>query len=146
MARTGADGRGRLARRGGLPGFADARDTVHCGQYDDAADHVERAFAPFSDQRWAGYARVVGAELAVMADLPDASDRIISAEPYAAESDWAAACLVRVRGRLGDHAALADAVEQWDRLDARFERAATLALLSNRVDEGRAELAALGCR
>jgi len=126
--------------------FADVRVTVHCGQYDDAADHVERAFAPFSDQRWAGYARVVGAELAVMADLPDAGDRIIAAEPYAAESDWAAACLTRVRGRLGDHAALAHAVEQWDRLDARFERAATLALLPNRVDEGRAELAALGCR
>jgi predicted ATPase/DNA-binding CsgD family transcriptional regulator len=126
--------------------FADARVILHYRQYDDAADQVERAFAPFSDQRWVSYARVVGAELAVMADLPDAGDRIIAAEPYAAESDWAAACLARVRGRLGDHAALADAVEQWYRLGARFERAATLALLPDRADEGRAELAALGCR
>lgn len=126
--------------------FADARVALHCGQYDDAVDQVGRAFAPFSDQRWVGYARVVGAELAVMADLPDAGYRIIAAEPYAAESDWAAACLARVRGRLGDHAALADAVEQWYRLGARFERAATLALLPDRADEGRAELAALGCR
>ncbi|WP_103962426.1 LuxR C-terminal-related transcriptional regulator [Nonomuraea solani] len=126
--------------------FADVRVTVHCGRYDDAAGQVERAFAPFSDQRWVGYARVVGAELAVMAGLPDAGDRIIAAEPYAAESDWAAACLARVRGRLGDHAALADAAERWYRLGARFERAATLALLPDRADEGHTELAALGCR
>jgi predicted ATPase len=125
--------------------FADVRVTVHCGQYDDAADQVERAFAPFSDPRWVGYARVVGAELAVVADLPDATDRIRAAKPYAAENDWAAACLTRVRGRLGDAAALTDAVEQWDRLGARFERAVTLALLPGRSDEGRAELAALGC-
>ncbi|WP_021591108.1 ATP-binding protein [Actinomadura welshii] len=126
--------------------FADTRVAVHRGRFDDAADQVERAFAPFSDQRWVGYARVVGAELAVTAGLPDAGDRIIAAEPYAAESAWAAACLARVRGRLGDHAALADAVEQWDRLGARFERAATLELLPARIDEGHAELAALGCR
>ncbi|MCQ0016711.1 hypothetical protein [Actinomadura madurae] len=126
--------------------FADTRVAVHGGRFDDAADQVGRAFAPFSDQRWVGYARVVGAELAVTAGLPDAGDRIIAAEPYAAESAWAAACLARVRGRLGDHAALADAVEQWDRLGARFERAATLELLPARIDEGHAELAALGCR
>ena len=125
--------------------FADVRVAVHCGRYDDAADQVGRAFAPFSDQRWAGYARVAGAELAVMAGLPGADGRIIAAEPYAAENDWAAACLARVRGRLGDRAALVDAVNRWERLDARFERAATLALLPDRADEGRAELAALGC-
>jgi hypothetical protein len=125
--------------------FADARVTVHCGQLDDAADQVERAFAPFSDQRWVGYARVIGAELAVVADLPDATDRILAAEPYAAENDWAAACLTRVRGRRGDTAALTAAIEQWDKLGARFERATTLTLLPERSDEGRAELAALGC-
>jgi predicted ATPase len=125
--------------------FADARVTVHRGQFNDAADQVERAFAPFPDQRWVGYARVVGAELAVGADLPDAGDRILAAEPYAAENHWAAACLTRVRGRLGNDAALTDAAQQWDRLGARFERAATLALLPGRSDEGRAELAALGC-
>jgi predicted ATPase/DNA-binding CsgD family transcriptional regulator len=125
--------------------FADARVAIHNGQHGDAADQVERAFAPFCDQRWVGYARVVGAELAVVADLPDAADRILAAEPYAAENDWAAACLTRVRARLGDAAALTDAVEQWDRLGARFERAATLTLLAGRSDEGRAELAALGC-
>jgi len=80
-----------------------------------------------------------------VADRPDAAERIVAAEPYAAENDWAAACLTRVRGRLGDDAALADAVEQWDRLGARFERAATLVLLPERSAEGRAELAALGC-
>ena len=115
--------------------FADARVTVHCEQLDNAANQVDRVFAPFSDQRWVAYARVVGAELAVVADLPDATDRILAAEPYTAENDWAAACLTRVRGRLGDAAALTDAVKQWDRLGARFERAATLTLLPERSDE-----------
>ncbi|HEY3632683.1 MAG TPA: hypothetical protein VGL21_17390, partial [Jatrophihabitantaceae bacterium] len=125
--------------------FADARVTVHCRQFGNAAAQVEQAFAPFADPRWVGYARAVGAELAVVADRPDAAERIVAAELYAAENDWAAACLTRVRGRLGDRAALADAVEQWDRLGARFERAATLVLLSERAEQGRAELAALGC-
>lgn len=125
--------------------FTDARVSVHCGQFGAAPVQVEQAFEASTEPWWVGYAAAAGAELAVVADLPDAAERVRAAERYAAENDWAAACLTRVRGRLGDNAALADAVEQWDRLGARFERAATLALIPGRAGEGRVELAALGC-
>jgi hypothetical protein len=36
-------------------------------------------------------------------------------------------------------------VSGWEAIGARFERACTLLLLPDRVDEGSAELAALGC-
>ncbi len=83
----------------------------------------------FAEPWWAAYARAAGAELAVVADLPDAAERIALAEPLAAENDWAAACLARARGRLGDRSALGDAVERWERLGARFERECTAALM-----------------
>ncbi len=63
-------------------------------------------------------------------ELPDAAERIALAQPLAAEPGWAAARLARARGRLGDPSALADAVERWERLGARFERECTAALLS----------------
>ena len=125
--------------------FADARVSVHCGRFGAASLEVARAFEASTEPWWVGYAAAAGAELAVVADQPDAAERIQAAEPYAAENDWVAACLTRVRGRLGNAAALVDAVEQWDRLGARFERAATLTLIPGQADEGRAELAALGC-
>ncbi|WP_327007981.1 hypothetical protein OHA72_12295 [Dactylosporangium sp. NBC_01737] len=54
--------------------------------------------------------------------------------------------LTRARGRLtGDPALIRRALAQWDRLDARFERACTLALLPGQEAAGRGELAALGC-
>jgi hypothetical protein len=82
-----------------------------------------------ADAWWAAYARAAGAELAVVAHLPDAAERIVRTEPFAAENDWAAACLARARGRLGDPTAMANAVERWERIDARFERDCTVALM-----------------
>jgi hypothetical protein len=85
------------------------------------------------------------AELAAVARLPDAAERLAAAEPSAAENAWAKACLARAAGRLhGDDAALAASVAGWERIGARFERAVTLLLLPERAAEGRAELAALG--
>ena len=109
--------------------FVDARVAVEHDR-SNARALVERAFETFPEPWWAAYARAAGAELAVVADLPDAAERIALAEPLAAENDWAAACLARARGRLGDRSALADAVERWERLGARFERDCTAALLS----------------
>jgi crotonobetainyl-CoA:carnitine CoA-transferase CaiB-like acyl-CoA transferase len=108
--------------------FVDARVAVQQGR-SNAVSLVERAFATFAEPWWAAYARAAGAELAVVAHLPDAAERIVRAEPFAAENDWAAACLARARGRLGDPIAMANAVERWERIDARFERACTVALM-----------------
>lgn len=126
--------------------FVDARVAVHAGRLDDAAALVDRAFAPFRRRWYEGYARVTAAELAVVAGLPDASQRLAAAEPYGRENDWAAACLARGRGRMGsDPAALAAAVTGFERIGAEAERACTLVLLPDRADEGRAELLRLGC-
>ena len=123
--------------------FADARVAVHTGRLDPVV--VERAFAPYDEQWWAPYARAAGAELAVVAGLPDAAGRLTQAAPAAEENDWAAACVMRAAGRLAaDISRLDDAVGGFEQIGARFERACTLLLLPDREVEGAAELAALG--
>ncbi|MGW0194067.1 ATP-binding protein [Nonomuraea sp. NPDC003201] len=113
--------------------FVDARVAVHTRAHHQAAALVERAFAPFAVRWYEAYARAAGAELAVVAGLPDAAERLAAAIPYAEQNDWAAACLARTHGILhGDRDALADAVERWTSIDARFERACTLRLLPGR--------------
>ena len=116
--------------------FVDARVAVHTGAVGDAPALVDAAFGAFYERWYETYAHAAGAELAVVAGLPDAADRIDQAAAAGAESDWAAACVVRARGRLdGDPALLADAAERWDRCGARFERASTLALLPDRAGD-----------
>ncbi|MFF4621970.1 ATP-binding protein [Nonomuraea jabiensis] len=113
--------------------FVDARVAVHTRAYHQAAALVERAFAPFTVRWYEAYARAAGAELAVVARLPEAAERVAAAMPYAEQNDWAAACLARTRGILhGDRDALAEAVERWTSIDARFERACTLRLPAGR--------------
>ena len=127
--------------------FVDARIAIHTGDVEGAGALVERAYAAFPERWWEGYARAAGAELAVIASLPDAAERLVQLEPLAVEHQWAAACLARARGRLErDPATLTEALAGWERLDARFERACTLLLLPDRESEGLAELRALGCR
>ncbi|WP_170225726.1 LuxR C-terminal-related transcriptional regulator [Pseudonocardia cypriaca] len=126
--------------------FVDARVAIHAGRFADAARLVDRAFAGFRRRWHESYARVTGAELAVAAALPDASDRLAAAAHHGPENDWAAACLARARGRLdGDPAAIAAAAAGFERIGARAERACALVLLPDRADEGRAELRRLGC-
>jgi predicted ATPase/DNA-binding CsgD family transcriptional regulator len=126
--------------------FVEARIAIHSGDVVLARRLVERADAVFPERWWEGYARAAGAELAVVAGLPDAAERLDRLEPLAAEHRWAAACLARARGRLaGDPDAIERALTRWERLDARFERACTLLLLPGREPEGRTELRALGC-
>jgi predicted ATPase/DNA-binding CsgD family transcriptional regulator len=110
--------------------FADARFALHTADFTQAADLVARAFDPFPEQWWQPYAHAAGAELAVAAGLPDAARHLETAAAVAAENDWAAAAVTRAKGRLtGEKALLADAADQWARLDARFEHDCTLLLL-----------------
>ncbi|WP_165974790.1 ATP-binding protein [Nonomuraea deserti] len=124
--------------------FVDARTALRSGRADAAL--VERAFADFAPQDWyRTYARAAGAELAVAAGLPDAAGLLASAlSDAAAENGWAAACLTRAAGRLHDDVGeLSAAVEAWERIGARYERACTLLLIPAREEEARKELAAL---
>jgi hypothetical protein len=145
---------GAAARMPAVAEFVDARLAVHTGHVADAAVIVDRAFAAdLAGDPFASYARAAGAELAVIAGLADAAERVTEAAAGAAENEWAAACVARATGRLhGDAiahaaarmAALSTSLAGWERIEARFERAYTLLLLPDRVAEGRAELAALG--
>jgi hypothetical protein len=129
-----------------ITAFVDARVAIHLGNLDHPGALVERAWTAFPERWWEGYARAAGAELAVVAGQPGVTERLAQLEPLATEHRWAAACLARVRGRItGDRGTLEDALAQWTRLGARFERACTLLLLPDREPEGRAELTALGC-
>ena len=125
-----------------LIAFVDARVAVHTGRsVRDVAELVEWAAAGFTPGQFDRYATAACAELAVVAGLPDAGQRLAAAAEAGRENDWAAACLSRATGRLyGDTAALEAAVDGWERIGARFERACTLVLLPERADEGRAEL------
>ena len=147
-ARTGTDHLASFAA------FSDARIALHQGRIDAAV--VAVAGLPLGQEPWYGtphwysarpYAWAIAAEVAIVAGLPDAADRLAAAAPAGEENYWAAACLARAAGRLnGDHGALARSLAGWEGIDARFERACTLVLMDGRADEGRAELATLGCQ
>jgi predicted ATPase/DNA-binding CsgD family transcriptional regulator len=141
-----AETAGAAARMPAVAEFVDARLAVHTGDLADAAVIVDRAFAAdLAADPYASYARAAGAELAVVAGLALAAERVTEATEGAAENAWAAACIARATGRLHDDAtALSASLEGWERIDARFERACTLLLLPDREAEGQAELAALG--
>ncbi len=92
------------------------------------------------------YVQAVRVETAVLVKLPDAEEQLAAAQRLVKENDFLAAQLLRATGRLhSDETALEDSVAGWEAIGARFERACTLLLLADRVDEGRAELAAIGC-
>jgi predicted ATPase/DNA-binding CsgD family transcriptional regulator len=128
--------------------FADARVAMHTGRLEHALDRVsEIGHDWYGSSHWYydAYAWAIAAEVAVVAGASDATERLAAAAPLSKESAWAAACLDRAHGRLGDHAALERSVAGWERLNARFERACTLLLIEDRAAEGHTELAELGC-
>jgi predicted ATPase/DNA-binding CsgD family transcriptional regulator len=128
--------------------FADARVAMHTGHLDHALERtadIGHDWYATSHWYYDAYAWAIAAEVAVVAGAPDATERLAAAAPLSKESVWAAACLDRAHGRLGDHAALERSVAGWEHLGARFERACTLLLIPGRADEGTAELTALGC-
>jgi len=92
------------------------------------------------------YLEALRVETGVIDGSDDAEERLAVAQRLAPENDFVAAQLLRAEGRLRhDEIALKDSVAGWEAIGARFERACTLLLLPDRVDEGSAELAALGC-
>jgi len=140
-----------LARAGGTAAvpalsaaaaFADARVAVHNGP--PSRRLVEQAFAGFAELWWAPYAHAAGAELAVVAGLPDADHWLKAAATTAAENNWSEACLLRAHARQsGDTVALRQAAEGFARIGARFEHACTLLLIPDHTDEALALLSDL---
>ncbi|HEX2132196.1 MAG TPA: LuxR C-terminal-related transcriptional regulator [Actinophytocola sp.] len=102
--------------------FVDARLAVHTGNRADVARLVRDAFEEFPQPWYRAYANAAGAELAVLAGLSDAPERLAQAERTCVENEWAAACVARARGRLtGDRDAIRQSIAGWERLGARFE-------------------------
>jgi hypothetical protein len=125
--------------------FLDARAAIHTGQLGEAATLVDRAFADYPGTWAQPYARAAGAELAVIAGLPDAAERLTTATSTTQHNTWAAACLARTTGRLTqDPDAYAAAVTGFERIGASLERAYTLLLLPTRASEGHTDLTARG--
>ncbi|MET9023470.1 LuxR C-terminal-related transcriptional regulator [Actinopolymorpha sp. NPDC004070] len=111
--------------------FVDARVAVHTGRLADAAEVVLRAFADYPLSRHEAYAHAAGAELAVVAELPDAAGRLAEAAIWAGQNEWAAACLARARGRaFGDAALLAESAAGWERIGAAYELRSTRELIA----------------
>jgi predicted ATPase/DNA-binding CsgD family transcriptional regulator len=130
---------------GAFAPFVDARVAVHTGRLQDAAALVDQASTDAAPGRYQPYARAAGAELAIVAGLPDAAQRLSSASLAARENAWAAACLARATGRLhNDTDALKASAEGWRRIGARVEHACTLLLIPGHEAEGQDELAAVG--
>jgi predicted ATPase len=144
---------GRVSRNmAAFAGFTDSRTALHHGRADEAGAALaglgigERPWYDTQHGYYDAYAWALAAEVAVIATLPDASQRLAAAVPVAQENLWAAACLARASGRLhDDRTALEESLAGWQRIGARFERACTLLLLPDRAAEGLAELDALGC-
>ncbi|TWD75361.1 putative ATPase [Kribbella amoyensis] len=110
--------------------FVDARLALHLGT-DDAEKVVARTFEDFFEPWWVPYAQAAGAELAIAAGLPDPA-QYLELVTTAGENDWAAATLLRARGRLtGDEALLTEAASRFEGIGARFEYACTLLLLGD---------------
>jgi predicted ATPase len=136
----------------GFAAFADPRLALHAGSIEDAvASAINLPTMPpwyeTTHHFFDAYAWATAAEVAVVAGLPDAGDWLAAASPAGTECAWAAACLLRARGRLHhDQDAMRQSLAGWDRIGARFERACTLVLLPDRARQGWLELGSLGCQ
>jgi predicted ATPase/DNA-binding CsgD family transcriptional regulator len=116
-----------------IAAYVDARLALHRHDLADAARFVSRCSATFTDRWSEGFARCAGVELAIVAGLPGAAQSVAGLDPYAEESDWAAAVRLRCLARL--HPESEDAVASarlWQRIGAEAELAATRALLTAR--------------
>lgn len=111
--------------------FVDARVAVHTGDLSEAPTIVEAVFAnQLPGSRFRVFAQAAAAELAVVAQLPDAPRYLAAAADLAAENGWATACLARARGRYHDDTgAIQESIAEWKRVGAQFEHAYTLQLL-----------------
>jgi predicted ATPase/DNA-binding CsgD family transcriptional regulator len=125
--------------------FFGCRVALHAG----AIEEARRMALNHSQSRSSLYhpfAHAIGVEIAVVAGAPGAASQLTDAKDLGQENDFVAALLLRAAGRLHhDEAALHESVLGWEAIGARFERACTLLLIPGRIDEGVAELEAIGC-
>jgi predicted ATPase/DNA-binding CsgD family transcriptional regulator len=106
--------------------YVDARLALHRSDLADAERLVRRCTATFQDRWYEGFARSAGTELAIVAQLPGATDLARDLAVHAAESDWVAAVHLRCLARLEPeqpHARHALAI--WESIGAQAEAATT---------------------
>jgi predicted ATPase/DNA-binding CsgD family transcriptional regulator len=136
---------------GGMIAFVETRLALHFGHWSAGATPFYQQ--PIGDDAWQNvrhwyfdaYPWAAAAEFAAAAGHPDAPERLRTAEPAARENPFAAGLLARAHARLtGDPAHFQTALDIFEKLEARFERAATLALMPSRLDEARSEFHELG--
>ena len=136
---------------GGMITFVEARLALHFGRESAAAARL--AEVPIGDAAWwnvrhwylDAYSWAAAAEFAAAAGHPDAPARLRTAEPAGRENPFAAGLLARAHGRLtGNPSHFETALAAFEALDARYERAVTLALMPTRLDEARSEFDRLG--
>lgn len=127
----------------GMINFVETRLALHLGRAVSAfADPPIEPNAWWQIRHWYfdAYPWAARAELAAATGRPDARACLVATEPVARENVWAAGVLSRARARLaGDPADLAAALATFEQLDARYERACTLALIPSRRGEAEAE-------
>lgn len=129
----------------GFEPFVECRVALFTGRVDDAIATAEALPDDYMG-KFDAYARAIAVESAATAGRPEAAAWLAATSGLAEENDWARACLLRAEGRLRDDRGLVEeSLAQWERIDARFERACTLLLLADRAAEGHDDLAAMGC-
>jgi hypothetical protein len=136
---------------GGMITFVETRLALHFGR-EPAIDPALAAPPTDPDAWWQvrhwyfdAYPWAAAAEFAAATGQRDARARLVAAAPVADENPWAAGILSRARARLTqDPAELTASLATFEQLGARYERAATLALMTSRRDEARAEFDDLG--
>jgi predicted ATPase/DNA-binding CsgD family transcriptional regulator len=132
---------------GGMISFVESRLALHFGLRPSATRAFADPNAWWQVRHWYfdAYPWAAAAELAAATSQPDARARLLAAEPVGRENVWASGMLARARARLTrDPADLDAAIATFEQLDARYERACTLALIPSRRDEARTELDDLG--
>jgi hypothetical protein len=132
--------------------FTVARIALHVGEVEQARSVTARYLddppttAAGALSYYDPYPRALAADIAAAAGSPDAAALIDAAAHAAEENRWAAACVDRARGRHhGDHELIQHAAHRFADIDARFETACTLMLLSERATEAERTLSDLGC-
>ena len=135
-----------LAPENAVRAFAAVRLALHDGRLDDAVAELEyhRSVQPepesgfpwsLSSLGYEGYLWSVAAEVWAARREPDAGTRIAQLRDTFGEHLWAGPCLLRAEGRLrDDEELLRAAAEGFAAIDARFEEAATWALLDADAD------------
>ena len=148
-----------LAPDNAIRAFVAVRLALHDGRLDDASAEIARleevigaagSASPWeaSSLGYEGFVWSAAAEVWAALGEPTTAERIERLRAHYAEHLWALPALTRAEGRLSrDAERLRAAAAGFAAIDARFEEAATLAMLDGQEGAtGRATLLALGCR